>query len=79
MNGETLETVDKFKYLGPTLTKDGKSEKEIKIRLATANSALVNLSTIWKSRSISLRTKIQLYNSLILSILLYGCETWTLN
>ena len=61
MNGEPLKTVDKFKYLGSTLTKDGKSEKEIKIRLTTANSALVNLSTIWKSRSISLRTNIHLY------------------
>ena len=52
MNGETLETVDIFKYIGATLTKDGKCEKEIKIRLATVNSAVVNLSTIWKSRSI---------------------------
>ena len=61
------------------MTKDGKGEKEIKIRLATENFALVNLSTIWKSRSISLRTNIYLYKSLILSILLYGGETWTLN
>ena len=79
INDETLETVDKFKYLGATLTNDGKSEKVIKIRLASANSALVILSTIWKSRSISLRTKIHLYKSLILSIILYGCETWILN
>ena len=47
--------------------------------MGIANSALVNLSTIWKSRSISLRTKIHLYKSLILSILSYGCETWSLN
>ena len=58
MNSEILETVDKFKYMGATLTKDGKGEKEIKIKLATANSALVNLSTIWKSRIISLRIRI---------------------
>ena len=79
MNGEILETVDKFKYLRATLTKYGKSEKEIYIRLATANSALVNLNIIWKNRSILLRTKIQLYKSLILSILLYDCESWTLD
>ena len=60
MNSETLETVDKFKYLGAKLTKDRKSEKEIKIILSTANSALVNLSTKWKSRSISLDTKIHI-------------------
>ena len=74
MNGETLKTLEKFKYLGAILTIDGKSEKEIKIRLETANSALVNLSTIWKSRSISLSTKTHLYKYLILSILLYCCE-----
>ena len=79
MNGETLETVDKFKYLGATLTKDEKSEKEIQIILATANSALVNLNTIWKSISFLLRSNIHVYKSLILSILLYGCETWILN
>ena len=60
MNGETLDTVDKCKYLGTILTIDGKSEKEIKIRLATANSALVTLSTIWKSNIILLRDKIHL-------------------
>ena len=79
MNSESLKIVDIFKYLVAILTKDGKSQNEIKIRLAIANSALVNLSTIWNSRSISLRTKIYLYKSLIISILLYGCETWTLN
>ena len=79
MNDETLEIVDKFKYMGFTLTRDRKSKKVITLRLATANSALVNTSTIWKSRSISLRTKIHLYKSLILSILLYVCESWTLN
>ena len=46
--------------------------------MATETSALVRLITIWKSRNISLQTKILLYNSLILSIQLYGCETWTL-
>ena len=79
MNGLTLETVNKFKYMGATLTKDGQIEKEIKIILVISNSALVNLNIIWKSRSISLRTKIHLYKSLILSIILYDCETWTLN
>ena len=55
--------------------KDGRSETEINIRLATEIYALVHLITIFKSRNISLQTKILLYKSLILSILLYGCET----
>ena len=49
MGGKILETVDKFKYLGVTLTKNGKSESEINIRITTTSSALVRLKTIWKS------------------------------
>ena len=78
MNDESLEVLDKFKYLGATLTKYGKSEIEINISRATATSTLVRLITIWMSRNISLHTKILLYNSLILSILLYSNETWIL-
>ena len=78
MGGNILEMVDTFTYLGVTLTKDGKSESEIKIRMATVTSELVRLKTIWKSNEISIRTKILLYKSLVLSIILYGCETLTL-
>ena len=78
MYDEPLEVVDKLKYLGATLTKDRKSETGINIRMVTATSELVRLITIWKSRNISLQTKILLYKSLVLSILLYGSETWTL-
>ena len=63
MNDEPLEVVDKFKYLGATLTKDGKSETEINIRMATATTVLVRLIIIWKSRTISLHTKILLYTN----------------
>ena len=78
MSGKILETVDKFKYLVVTLIKNGKSISEINIRMYTATSALVRLKTIWKSNKISIQTKILLYKSLVLSIMLYGCETWTL-
>ena len=79
MNGEKLEEVEAFKYLGATLTKDGRSTTEVRIRLATATSAMANLGRIWKSKSISFPTKLKLYRSLVLSILLYGCESWTLS
>lgn len=78
MNGERLEVVDAFKYLGATLTKDGRSTAEIKTRLAIATSAMAKLNKIWRSKEISFPTKIKLYRSLILSILLYGCESWTM-
>ena len=74
MNDEPIEVVDIFKYLGATLMKDGKSETDINIRIATATSALVRLITIWKSRNISLQTKILLYNSLILYILFMAAK-----
>ena len=82
MGGKILETVDIFKYLGITLTKDGKSESEINIRMDTATSALVILKTIWKSNKISIQTKntpiLITIVIIVLSIMLYGCETWTL-
>ena len=73
-----LEEVETFKYLGSTLTKDGRSIKEIKIRLSLASSIMAKLWKIWKS-NISFPVKIKLYSSLVLSVFLYGCESWTLN
>ena len=57
MGEKILETVDQFKYLGVTLNKDGKSESEIKIRMATDTSALVRLKTIWTNKKISIQIK----------------------
>lgn len=78
MNGQQLEVVDAFKYLGATLTKDGRSTTEIKTRLAIATSTMAKLNKIWSSKNISFPTKITLYKALVLSILLYGCESWTM-
>ena len=77
MDGKPLEAVDRFKYLGATLSSDGTSTAEIKTRIATATAAMTKLNKIWKS-NILLRTKYRLYKSLVLSVLLYGCEAWTL-
>ena len=79
MNGENLEEVDNFKYLGATITKDGRSTTEVKTRLAMATSSMARLFRIWKSKEISFSSKFKLYKSLVLSIALYGCESWTLS
>ncbi|KAL8578106.1 hypothetical protein ACOMHN_055426 [Nucella lapillus] len=79
MNGQKLEEGDSFKYLGSLITKDGSSTKEIRTRLSLASLTMTKLDTIWKNNTISLPVKIRLYKSLVISILLYGCESWTLN
>ena len=77
LDGEQLEDVNSFKYLGANLPRDGSSSTEIRTRIAVATAAMAKLSRIWKS-SISFYTKFLLYKSLVLSIFLYGCESWTL-
>ena len=77
--GCKLEEVEKFKYIGATLTKNGTCEQEVRIRLAQAISAMVRLTTIWNSTHIRFKLKYNLYRSLILSIFTYGCESWTFN
>ena len=76
MNGQQLEEVMAFKYFGATLTKDGCSTAEIKIRLAIATASMAKL--IWSSKDLSFSTKIKFVKTLVLSTLLYGCESWTL-
>ena len=63
MNGERLEEVNSFKYLGATLTKDGSSTAEIRIRIATATAAMARLDRVWKSSNISFPTKYRLFKS----------------
>ena len=74
--GNKLEEVDTFVYLGSTITSDGKSDNEIRIRLALA---MIRLYTIQNSKHINFKLKYNLYRSLVLSILTYGCETWTIS
>ncbi|KAI8487879.1 hypothetical protein Bbelb_343270 [Branchiostoma belcheri] len=78
MNGEQLEEVDSFTYLGGTITKDGSSQEEVRRRLGVATSAFSRLSRLWKTNNISFSVKHKLYKALVVTILLYGCETWTL-
>ena len=77
INGQKLETVTSFKYLGSVLTDEG-SKLEILSRVAQTTAALTRLKPIWNDRSIFLSSKIHLMRSLVTSIFLYACESWTL-
>jgi hypothetical protein len=78
VGGVNLENVESFKYLGATITKDGRSTSEIKIRIATATGALARLKNIWHCRNISIESKLRLMRAIVTSSILYGCEAWTL-
>ena len=77
VNGQNLETVTSFKYLGSVITDEG-SKPEILSRIAQTAAALTRLKPVWIDMSISLSSKIRLMRSLVTSILLYACESWTL-
>ena len=72
MNGQKLEEVTCFKYLGATLWKDGTCSAEIRIRIASAMAAMSTLNRIWRCNTVSFASKFKLYMSLVTSILLYG-------
>ncbi|GFO17106.1 endonuclease-reverse transcriptase [Plakobranchus ocellatus] len=78
VNGQILERVTKFKYLGSIIT-DEKSKPEILPRIAQTTAALTKLKPIWNNKNISISSKIRLLRSLVMSIFLYACESWTLN
>ncbi|WP_419652842.1 hypothetical protein, partial [Thiolapillus sp.] len=77
VNGQTLETATSFKYLGTVITDEG-SKPELLCRIAQATAALTRLKPIWIDKCISLSSKIRLMRSLVTSIFLYACESWTL-
>ena len=77
VNGQKLETVTSFKYLGSVVSDEG-SKPEIFSRIAQTTAALRRLKPIWNNRSISLSSKIQQMRSLVTSIFLYAYESWTL-
>ena len=77
VNGQKLDTVISFKYLGSVITDEG-SKPEILSRIAQTTAALTRLKPVLNDRSILLSSKIQLMHSLVTSIFLYACESWTL-
>ena len=77
VKGQKLGTVTSFKYLGAVVSDDG-SKPEVLSRIAQATAALTKLKPIWRDNNISLGSKVKLMRSLVISIFLYACESWTL-
>jgi hypothetical protein len=70
--------VEQFKYFGTTLTNRNSIQGEIKSRLKSRNACYHSVQDLLSSSSLSKNTKIKIYKSIILSVILYGCETWSL-
>ena len=77
IDGETVETVAKFIFMGSKITADGDCSHEIKRRLLLGRKVMTNLDSIFKSRDITLSTKIHLVKAMVFPEVMYGCESWT--
>ena len=78
IDGETVETVADFIFLGSKITADGDCSHEIKRHLLLGRKVMTNLDNIFKSRNITLSTKIHLVKAMVFPIVMYGCESWTI-
>ena len=77
IDGETVETVADFIFLGSKITADGDCSHEIKRRLLLGRKVMTNLDIILKSRDITLPTKVHLVKAMVFPVVMYGCESWT--
>ena len=78
IDGETMQTVTDFIFLGSKITTDGDCSHEIKRHLLPGRKVMTNLDSILKSRDITLPTKVCLAKAMVFPIVMYGCETWTI-
>ena len=78
INGETMETLTDYIFLGSKITADGDCSHEIKRSLLIGRKAITNLDSILKSRDITLPTKVCLVKAMVFSVVMYGCESWTI-
>ena len=77
-DGETVETVSDFIFLGSKITADGDCSHEIKRRLLLGRKVMTNLDSLLKSRDITLSTKVRLVKAMVFPAVKYACETWTI-
>jgi len=78
VQGYTVEVVDEFCYLGSYISQNGNCEKDLKVRIGKASDIFGKMKKVWRNKHINLQTKLRLYETLILSTLLYGAEVWPL-
>ena len=78
IDGETLETVTGFIFLGSKITADGDCSHEIQRCLLLGRKAMTNLDSILKCRDMTLLTKIRLVKAIVFPLVMYGCESWTI-
>ena len=78
IDGETMESVTDFIFLGSIITADGDCSHKIKRRLLLERKTMTNINSILKSRDITLPTNVHLVKAMVFPIVMYGCEIWTL-
>ena len=79
IDGETVETVSDFIFLGSKITADGDCSHEIKRCLFFGRKVTTNIESIFKSRDITLQTKVRLVKAMVFPVVMYSCESWTVN
>ena len=77
IDGETVETVADFTFLGSKITADGDCSHEIKRHFLLGRKVMTNLESIFKSRDITLPTKVHPVMAMVFPVVMYGCESWT--
>ena len=78
IDGETVETVSDFIFLGSKIIADGDRSHEIKRHLLLGRKVMANLDSVFKSRDITLPTKVHLVKTVVYPVVMYGCESWTI-
>ena len=78
IDGETVETVADFIFLGSKITEDGDCSNEIKRHLLLGRKVMTKLDSIFKSRDITLPTKVQLVKAMVFPVVIHGCGSWTI-
>ena len=78
IDGETVETAANFIFWGSKITADGDCSHKVKRRLLLGRKVMTNLDSILKNRDITLSTKVRLVKAMVLPVVMYGCESWTI-